>query len=79
MPIDVEASKREYLSQWSHCHGKGITAVDSALVCDCGARFPWKDTLGESIELALNLEWLSPNGDSAESNRTATSDQMGMF
>jgi len=59
MNIDVEGAKRRYLSQWFHCPGKQITAVDSALVCECGARFDWQRTLGEDVALAVELGWLS--------------------
>jgi len=58
--IDVESAKQTYLAQWEHCIGKRITAVDSALVCDCKARFPWTGALGETIMLALTLSWLKP-------------------
>ena len=62
MSIDVEAAKRAYLSQWYHCPGKRLTAIDSKLLCDCGESAPWTRTLGEDVELAVELEWLSPNG-----------------
>jgi hypothetical protein len=58
--IDVESAKQTYLAQWEHCIGKRITAVDSALVCDCKARFPWTGALGETIVLAESSNWLKP-------------------
>ncbi len=79
MSIDVEGAKRKYLSQWQHCAGKRVTAIDSSLLCDCGARFPWMQALGEDVELALSLEWLSPCGDISESNLTDTPAQSGLF
>jgi len=57
---NVEAAKQTYLAQWEHCIGKRITAVDSALVCDCKARFPWTAALGETIVLAEASNWLKP-------------------
>ena len=66
MSIDVEAAKRAYLSQWYHCPGKRLTAIDSKLLCDCGESAPWTRTLGEDVELAVELEWLSPNGCSSQ-------------
>jgi hypothetical protein len=57
---NVEAAKQTYLAQWEHCIGKRITAVDSALVCDCKARFPWTVALGETIVLAEASNWLKP-------------------
>ena len=57
---DVESAKVQYLSQWQHCHGKRVTAVDSALVCDCKARFDWKHALGEDVALAVERQWLTP-------------------
>ena len=57
--IDVESAKQKYLSQWQHCPGKCVTAVDSALVCDCKARFDWKRALGEDVALAIERQWLS--------------------
>jgi hypothetical protein len=58
--MDVESAKQTYLAQWEHCIGKRITAVDSALVCDCKARFPWTRALGEAIVLAESSKWLKP-------------------
>jgi hypothetical protein len=60
MSEDVEAAKRDYLSQWQHCSGKIITAIDSKLKCDCGAQFPWTVALGETIVLAESSNWLKP-------------------
>ncbi len=60
MSIDVESAKAKYLSQWQHCPGKSVTAVDSALVCDCKARFDWKRALGEDVALAVERQWLTP-------------------
>jgi hypothetical protein len=80
--IDVESAKRHYLSQWNHCPGKQLVAVDSHIACPCGEKFKWEGNLGDTVALALSLEWLSPNGDTAESNRPATeseTDQLGMF
>jgi hypothetical protein len=57
---DVEAAKRYYLLQWRHCAGKIVTAIDSSLVCDCKARFPWTVALGETIVLAEASNWLKP-------------------
>jgi hypothetical protein len=76
MSINVEAAKNAYLAQWQHCAGKRLTAIDSKLVCDCGESMPWTHALGEDVQLALDLEWLSPNGDIAD-NRTDT--QPGLF
>jgi len=58
--IDVESAKQTYLAQWRHCAGKTVTAIDSSLVCDCKARFPWTCALGETIVLAEASNWLKP-------------------
>jgi hypothetical protein len=60
MSTDVEAAKQKYLSQWQHCTSKSITAVDSSLKCDCGAKFPWTAALGETVDGALAANWLVP-------------------
>ena len=75
MSIDVEGAKQKYLSQWKHCDGKTITAVDYRLVCECGASFPWKNALGEDVALALDLEWLTPNAPT----KTESEIQPGLF
>jgi hypothetical protein len=64
MLTDVEAAKKQYLSRWNHCPGKAITACDGSLICDCGERLPWTRALGEDVALALELEWLTPTGES---------------
>jgi len=77
MSTDVEAAKRLYLSQWSHCSGKRVMAVNHYLVCDCGAKFDWERALGEDVALALDLGWLTPN-DTVQIQEQGT-DQLGMF
>jgi len=62
---DVERAKQKYLSQWQHCQGKRIVAIDHNLVCECGDRFPWERALGEDVELALTMAWLTPVSSSA--------------